>query len=130
MANDAQTTLDDLKRLVRVFSQERDWEQFHHPKDLAVALACEVGEVLDHVRYRTNEQIERYLEDPGHQREFAHELADCLWMVLRLADVRQIDLSAALEEKVELAARKYPVEKSYGRPDKYTAYRDAPETSD
>jgi dCTP diphosphatase len=120
---DQQTTIDELKDLVRTFSRERDWEQFHHPKDLGVALACEVGEVLEHFRYRSNEDIGSFLDDPDQRRELAHELADCLWLLLRLADVCRVDLASSLREKVELAAAKYPIDQAYGRPDKYTAYR-------
>jgi dCTP diphosphatase len=121
---DGKTTLDELKALVREFSRERDWEQFHHPKDLAVALACEVGEVLEHFRYRDNAGIAARLGDPDEHRELAHELADCLWLILRLSDVCRVDLAASLREKVALAAEKYPIDRAYGRPDKYTAYRD------
>ena len=120
---DQQTTIGDLKDLVRVFSQERDWEQFHHPKDLGVALACEVGEVLEHFRYRSNEEIHKSLQNKDNRRELAHELADCLWLLLRLADVCAIDLASSLREKVELSALKYPVDRAYGRPDKYTSYQ-------
>ena len=120
---DPKTTVGELKELVRAFSRERDWEQFHHPKDLGVALACEVGEVLEHFRYRSNEAIAERLAKDEERRELAHELADCLWILLRLADVCQIDLASSLREKVELAAAKYPIEQSYGRPDKYTAYQ-------
>jgi dCTP diphosphatase len=123
--DDRQTTLDELKARVRAFSSERNWEQFHHPKDLGVALACEVGEVLEHFRYRTNDEIRASLEDPARTRALAHELADCLWLLLRLADVCGIDLASSLREKVELAALKYPVDQVYGRPDKYTAYQTA-----
>jgi dCTP diphosphatase len=119
---DLETTIQQLKDLVRTFSRERNWEQFHHPKDLGVALMCEVGEMMEHFRYRTDTEIHAALEKPETQREFAHELADCLWLLLRLGDVCQVDLAAALEEKVALAALKYPVEKAYGRPDKYTRY--------
>lgn len=121
---DDRTTVADLKRSVLAFSRERDWEQFHHPKDLGVALACEVGEVLEHLRYRTDAQVRAALEDEATRGEFAHELADCLWVLLRLADVCGIDLSASLGEKLDLAARKYPADRSYGRSDKYTAYQD------
>ncbi len=126
---DAATTIAQLKELVLAFSQERDWEPFHHPKDLGVALASEVGELLDHFRYKSNEQIERDLGQPTTHREVSHELADCLWVILRLADVCQVDLSSSLLEKVQLAALKYPVEQSRGRADKYTAYQptDPPE---
>jgi dCTP diphosphatase len=120
---DEKTTISELKELVRTFSQERDWEQFHHPKDLGVALACEVGEVLEHFRYRSNEAIAAALDDTDRRRELAHELADCLWLLLRLADVCRVDLASSLSEKVELAAVKYPIDQAYGRPDKYTAYR-------
>jgi dCTP diphosphatase len=120
---DQQTTVSELKDWVLAFSRERDWEQFHHPKDLGVALACEVGELLEHFRYRTHEQIRAFLDDPANQRELAHELADCFWMILRLADVCGIDLTTSLKEKVELAGLKYPVDRSFGRPDKYTRYK-------
>ena len=125
MMTDSTTTLSALKDLVLAFSRERNWEQFHHPKDLGVALACEVGEVLEHFRYKTNEQIVASLAETAALRELSHELADCLWLLLRLADVCQVDLAASLQEKVALAAEKYPVEKAYGRADKYTRYQES-----
>jgi dCTP diphosphatase len=120
---DAETSVEQLKALVLAFSKERDWEQFHHPKDLGVALASEVGELLDHFRFKTNDQISDELERPEKRRAVALELADCLWAILRLADVCGVDLASSLEEKVALAALKYPVDQSFGRADKYTAYR-------
>ena len=122
--NDATTPLARLKALVKDFSVERDWEQFHHPKDLGVALAIEVGELLEHFRYRRDDEIRAWLDRDENLRLVADEVADCLWLVLRLADVVGFDLAAALASKVEAAGRKYPVERSRGRPDKYTAYRD------
>lgn len=121
--NDQQTTTGALKELVRTFSTERNWEQFHHPKDLGVALVCEVGEVLEHFRYRNNDEIQAFLDDAAKKRELAHEFADCLWLLLRLADVCQIDLASSLQEKVALAALKYPIDQVYGRADKYTSYQ-------
>jgi len=113
---DPQTTIRELKDLVRAFSRERDWEQFHHPKDLGLALACEVGEVLEHFRYKTNEDVRTALDDPAARLALAHELADCLWLDLRLADVCDVDLAASLRETLALAALKYPVDRAYGRP--------------
>lgn len=119
---DAETPLARLKQALRDFSRERDWEPFHQPRNLLLALICEIGELAEHLRYRTDEQVAAALADPETRRQFAHELADCLWLVLRLADVTEIDLAAALEEKLRLAAVKYPVDRCRGRPDKYTAY--------
>lgn len=121
--NDAETTVSELKSLVLAFSKERDWEQYHHPKDLGVALACEVGEVLEHFRYKTNDEIRSTLAEPAEHEKLAHELADCLWLILRLADVCDIDLASSLDDKVRLAALKYPIEKVYGKSDKYTKYQ-------
>ncbi len=122
--SDAQTTLEQLKQRVRLFSRERDWEQFHHPKDLGIALACEVGELLDHLRYRSHDEIRAALAEDPARRAFAQELADCLWLLLRMAYVIGIDLATSLDEKLDEAGRKYPVERCKGRPDKYTSYRD------
>lgn len=119
---DASTTVADLRALVRDFTDRRDWAQFHHPKDLGVALAVEVGELLEHVRFLTNEQIRKRLSDEAARREFSHEAADCLWLLLRLADVVGFDLSSSLREKLALAERKYPAAKAKGSPHKYTAY--------
>ncbi|WP_435016610.1 nucleotide pyrophosphohydrolase [Tundrisphaera sp. TA3] len=124
---DDETTIGALKALVLRFARERDWEQFHSPKDLGLALASEVGELLDHFRYRPDAAIRADLADPDARREVAHEMADCLWVLLRLADVCGVDLASAIIEKVDLAAIKYPIERSRGRADKYTAYRDGPE---
>jgi len=123
--SDQTTTVAELIALMRRFTEERDWGQFHHPKDLGLALAIEVGELLEHFRYRTNEQISHYLESPKHLQELSHEIADCVWLLFRLADVCGFDMSDALRDKLQLAAAKYPVEKVRGRPDKYTAYLDS-----
>jgi dCTP diphosphatase len=121
--NDASTTVADLKAAVLAFSRERDWEQFHHPKDLGLALACEVGELLEHFRYRTDPQIRDALTREPDHTAVAHELADCLWLILRLGDVCRIDLAASLEAKLAEAAAKYPADLVRGKPDKYTAYQ-------
>jgi dCTP diphosphatase len=123
MMSDATSTISDAAKLVRDFSRERDWEQFHHPKDLGLALAIETGEVLEHFRFLTNDEIQTKLADPARRREFAHELADVLWALLRLAEVSGVDLASSLEEKVALAGVKYPVEASKGKALKYTEYQ-------
>ncbi len=128
--NDGSTTVDQLKALVLEFSVERDWVQFHHPKDLGLALAGEVGELLDLLRFKTDVEIKGLLETSEGHRALAHELADCFWVVLRLAAVCEIDLAASLKEKVRLAGLKYPVDRAFGRSEKYTAYQTKPEPVD
>ena len=121
--NDRETTVEQLKSLVLAFSVDRDWVQFHTPKDLGLALGSEVGELLDLFRFRTEGQIAAALATEAGHEAVAHELADCFWAVLRLAEVCGIDLAASLAEKVRLAGLKYPVAQSRGRNEKYTAYR-------
>src|SRR5262245_60685577 len=104
MLTNAASTVADCATLVREFSRERDWEQFHHPKDLGMALAIETGEVLEHFRFLTNDEINADLADAEKRRALAHELADVFWALLRLAEVSGVDLAASLDEKVALAA--------------------------
>lgn len=119
---DQTTNVTDLKNLVLRFAVDRDWVQFHRPKDLGLALASEVGELLDLFRFKSDDQIDHILTTSEGHQAIAHELADCLWALLRLSDVCQIDLASALREKVQLAGLKYPIDQSFGRNDKYTAY--------
>lgn len=123
--SDQTTTVAELIELTRQFTQERNWEQFHHPKDLGLALAIEVGELLEHFRYQTNEQIATRLASPAHLRELSYEIADCVWLLFRLSDVCGFDLSDALRDKIRLSAVKYPVDKVRGRSNKYTSYLDS-----
>lgn len=121
--DDCATTVEELKRLVLAFAVERDWVQFHQPKDLALALGSEVGELMDLFRFRPDAQVAAELATEGGRQAVAHELADCLWALLRLADVCGVDLAGSLAEKVRLAGLKYPADRSRGRNQKYTAYR-------
>ncbi|RLP93452.1 nucleotide pyrophosphohydrolase [Micromonospora sp. CV4] len=116
--------LQELQEQVRLFAQERDWEKFHDPKNLAMALAGEAGELLEIFQWLTPEQSSSVMDDPGHAEAVRHELADVLAYLLRLADVLQVDLSTALLAKMQLNALRYPVDRVRGRSDKYSAYDD------
>ena len=100
------------------FAAERDWNQFHTPKNLAMAVAGEVGELIEHFQWLTPEQSANLPE--ATREEVALEAADVLLFLIRLCDKLQIDLGAAAERKLALNAEKYPVEKSRGRAEKYT----------
>jgi dCTP diphosphatase len=113
-------TIDSLARLtaqLAKFANERDWDQFHNPKNLAMALAGEAGELVEHFQWLTFKQAANL---PVQTREeVALECADVLLFLLRLADKLDIDLAAAAERKLKLNAKKYPVEKARGRATKY-----------
>jgi NTP pyrophosphatase (non-canonical NTP hydrolase) len=109
--------LAELSRLLAAFVSERDWDQFHTPKNLAMALSAEAGELLEHFMWLTPEQS---LALPGDVRdEAALEMADVLLFLLRLAQKLDVDLLATAERKLALNAIKYPVDKSRGRATKY-----------
>jgi dCTP diphosphatase len=111
--------LDALRGRLRDFVAERDWAQFHTPKNLASALSVEAAELLEHFQWlRTGERAE-----VGDLRAVGHEMADVLSYLLLLADRLEVDLLGALEEKIALNAAKYPADAVRGDAAKYTAYR-------
>ncbi len=112
--------MSDIKALtqkIKKFVNERDWEQFHNPKDLALSLALEAAEVLEHFQWKKPEQVEAHARDC--KEEIADELADVACYLFELADNLGIDLAQAVENKLAKNALKYPVEKSKGRITKY-----------
>ncbi|MBS4096490.1 MAG: nucleotide pyrophosphohydrolase [Sulfuricella sp.] len=105
-------TLDDLKFALRDFARERDWEQFHTPKNLAMALIVETAELVEHFQWLTPEQS---LQLDAEKREAVRqELADNLIYLTRLADVLGIDLLEAAQAKIAINAAKYPADKARG----------------
>lgn len=118
--NDDCTVVAELKSRVREFVTARDWDQFHYPKDLAIGLAIEAAELLEQFRFRSNEEVEGIMADPGQRQRVAHELADVLYFVLLMCANLGLDASSILAEKLELSAQRYPVEEARGRNLKYT----------
>jgi NTP pyrophosphatase (non-canonical NTP hydrolase) len=113
----AADTLESLREKVARFADERDWDQFHNPKNLAMALAGEAGELIEHFQWLTPEQAANL---PRETRdEVGLEAADVLLFLVRLCDKLGIDLAAAADRKLALNAQKYPVEKARGKMTKY-----------
>jgi NTP pyrophosphatase (non-canonical NTP hydrolase) len=115
--------LIDARRLVeaiRAFADARDWAQFHSPKNLAMALTGEVGELVEIFQWLTEDESRRACDDPGRAEQLRHELADVLIYLVRLSDVLGVDLDAAVREKLAVNARKYPVETSRGNNRKHS----------
>lgn len=111
-------TLDDLARRLHDFAAERDWERFHTPKNLALSLAIEVGEVLEHVQWGTDAEIAERLRSPDGKAALAEELADVLIYLVRLADIIDVDLLAAASAKISVNAERYPADEVRGSSEK------------
>ena len=114
------TELDPLIQLLRDFARAREWEQFHSPKNLSMAISVESAELLEHFQWLTESQSQQLAEDKKQQ--VAHEMADIFLYLLRLADQLEIDLLASAREKMSLNEQKYPADQARGRADKYTSY--------
>ena len=118
--SDDEARVAELKELVRRFCEERDWAQYHGPKDLAIGVATEAAELLAHFRFLSEEESRALLADEAKRGEVAAEMADVLYFLLRLSERNSIDLTAALVRKLEENARRYPVDRARGSNKKYT----------
>jgi dCTP diphosphatase len=114
---------DSLKELIRAaaaFRDERDWAQFHNPKELAISLAVESAELLQLMQWRKGEELDRIIVERHSQLK--DELADVLFSVLLLAGELKVDLGEAFVEKLRKTGKKYPIEKARGSARKYTEF--------
>ncbi len=111
-------SLDKLREQLREFARERDWQQFHSPKNLAMALIVEAAELLEHFQWLTEAQSQTL--DPDKREQVAQELADVLLYLVRLADRLDIDLLDAAQRKLVINAQKYPADKVRGSARKYS----------
>ncbi|MEO8384614.1 MAG: nucleotide pyrophosphohydrolase [Betaproteobacteria bacterium] len=109
--------LEHLRDQLRLFAAERDWDQFHSPKNLASALSVEAAELLEHFQWLTETQSQQLT--PEVIEQVRAEVADVLLYLIRLSDKLGIDLIAAANEKMVLNAKKYPIEKAFGTSKKY-----------
>ena len=109
---------DEILNSIRDFRDERDWAQFHKPKDMAIAISIEASELLEHFLWKTNEESEQQVLEK--RAEISDEIADIAVYLLELADNLNIDLAHAIKNKMKKNAAKYPVDKSKGSHVKYT----------
>jgi len=115
-----QSDLLTLRDKLRAFAEARDWDQFHSPKNLSMALMVEVAELMEHLQWLTEEQSGNL--DAGKTAVVAEELADILLYLIRLSDKLDVDLLKAALHKMEKNAVKYPAEKVRGSAKKYSEY--------
>lgn len=112
--------INSIKQRLREFSQKRDWDQFHSPKNLSMALSVEVAEIVEHFQWLTEEQSSNLSQNK--LEKVKTELADSMIYLICLADKLDIDLLDAALNKIEVNERKYPVDKVKGNANKYTEY--------
>jgi dCTP diphosphatase len=113
----SESALEQLTKLAIAFRDERDWAQFHNPKDVALSMSLEVAELVEIMQWKNGPELQQHLA--AQRDHVGQELSDVLYWVLVLAHDQQIDLAAAFRAKLEQNAAKYPVEKAKGIARKY-----------
>ncbi len=108
------SSFDELKKEVTSFRDERNWKQFHNPKDLAICISIEAAELLEIFQWSGKD-----LEVEGKRDKIEEELADVFMYCMLLADNRGMDIEEIVRKKLEVNRKKYPIEKSYGKSTKY-----------
>ena len=116
---DHKTTINELKEKVKKFCEDRDWNQFHGAKELAIGITTESSELLDKFRFKSEKEIEEMFKTKKKE-EISEELVDTLYFILRFAQKYNIDLTTEVNKKLEKNNKKYPIEKSKGNNKKYT----------
>lgn len=123
MISDESTTIIDLKSRVHNFVNERDWTKYHNPKDIAISIAIEAAELLEHFQWADETEVERSSKNPAKLAEIEQELADIVIYCLSFANAANIDIAQAVVSKIEINNVKYPAELVKGSYTKYTELR-------
>lgn len=114
-SNDAATTIATLREVMQVFVEEREWEQFHSPKNLAISLAIEAAELMEHVQWLETTASREIASDEARKFAMGEEIADAFCYLLALCNVLQLDLTQAMLAKMQKNRDKYPVSAFRGR---------------
>lgn len=113
--DDQNTTIQQLRQAMARFVSDRDWQKFHRPKNLAMSLAIETAELMEHFQWVDHDQADDLLKDPQTRQEISDEIADVLSFLLSLSNATGIDLASAFEAKMIKTQAKYPAEQVRGR---------------
>lgn len=117
---DKEMTIEQLKKLVIRFRDERDWKKYHNPKDLAISMSIEASELLELFQWKTVEEIKEFLKNNEKYQKVCEELADIIIYCLSMSEILNADISDIVKKKIEHNNKKYPVEKVKGSAKKYT----------
>lgn len=115
-------SIEQLQKIFQKFCEDRDWDQFHTPKELAIGMVTESAELLDIFRFKSNLEMKELFSNPKSKEHIDEELADVFTFVLRFAQMNNIDLEQAFLSKLEKNNLKYPVDKVKGKSKKYNEY--------
>ena len=115
MPNKQKLSIEDLTNKILKFRDEREWAKYHTPKNLALSIVIELGELLEHFQWKSNEEIFEDIKNDKTKKEIEEELADVLIYIFLLGHELGIDLTSAIEKKVKLNEKKYPVHLVKGR---------------
>jgi len=110
--------IKSILRKIKKFRDDRNWLKYHDPKNLAISIIIEASELLEHFQWRTKKEIDTYIV--SHKQEIKHEIADVAIYLFELADQLEINLISAIEEKIKINNKKYPVSKSKNSHAKHT----------
>lgn len=113
--------IQKLTELITKFRDARDWKKFHNPKDTSLSLVLEAAELMEHFQWKNSEEMKSYVK--SHKREIGEELSDIFYWVLLISHDLQIDIKKALENKLLLQEKKYPIGKAKGNHTKYTEFK-------
>lgn len=119
----AHLNLEELAATIRSFTAERDWDQFHSPKNLAASLSIESAELLEIFQWIKEQDSHQIMQNPEKASQVKDELADVFYYLIRMADILEVDLESALKSKMHQNAEKYPVARSKGNAKKYTDFK-------
>lgn len=111
-----------MKDFIKKFCDDRDWEQCHNAKDLAIGIITESAELLEHFRFKSEKEVEEMFKNPKKREEIFEEMADVLYFVIRLAERYNVDLTTELNKKLRKNEEKYPIDLVKGKNKKYTEY--------
>lgn len=120
--NDEQTTFREVRDRLAAFVAEREWDRFHAPKNLSMAIAAEAAELMEHFLWDEAEGSRETVRDPVKRAKIEEELADIVIYALEFANAADLDMATAIERKLARNALKYPVEKARGNAKKYTEF--------
>ena len=117
---DSRTNIQELKDRILAFAKERDWEQFHSPKNLSMAISAEAAELMEHFLWQSAESSRKDVHADGIREKIEEEISDILIFAMEFANIAEIDVAAAITSKMKKNALKYPIDKAKGSSAKYT----------